>query len=131
MTITINVVSSNSAHDEVYSIQHYVIKFIKLLATGRWFSPGTPVSSTNKTHRHDKTNILLKVASNTINLNHPILLGLKCAELSGNQRTSFQVAMYVPYWVTLTLIFDSVQSITSSWYPEAFDNIHLVWCLER
>ena len=26
--ITINVVNSNPAHDEVYSIQHYVIKFV-------------------------------------------------------------------------------------------------------
>jgi hypothetical protein len=33
---------------------------------GRWFSPGTPVSSTNKTGRHDITEILLKVALNTI-----------------------------------------------------------------
>ena len=32
------------------------------LATGRWFSPGTPVSSTNKTDRHGITEILLKVA---------------------------------------------------------------------
>jgi hypothetical protein len=31
-----------------------------------WFSPGTPVSSTNKTDRHDKTEILLKVALSTI-----------------------------------------------------------------
>jgi hypothetical protein len=30
--------------------------------TGRWFSPGTPVSFTNKTDRHDTTEILLKVA---------------------------------------------------------------------
>jgi hypothetical protein len=30
--------------------------------TGRWFSPGPPVSSTNKTDRHDITEILLKVA---------------------------------------------------------------------
>jgi len=35
--------------------------------TGLWFSPGTPVSSTNKTDRHDITEILLKVAVNTIN----------------------------------------------------------------
>jgi hypothetical protein len=27
---------------------------------GRWFSPGTPVSSTNKTDRHNITEILLK-----------------------------------------------------------------------
>jgi hypothetical protein len=30
-----------------------------------WFSPGTPVSSTNKIDRHDMTEILLKVALNT------------------------------------------------------------------
>ena len=35
------------------------------LATGRWFSPGTPVSSTNKTDRHDIAEILLKVALKT------------------------------------------------------------------
>jgi hypothetical protein len=34
--------------------------------TGQWFSPGIPVSSTNKTDRHDITEILLKVALNTI-----------------------------------------------------------------
>jgi hypothetical protein len=36
------------------------------LATSRWFSLGTPVSSTNKTDRHDITEILLKVALKTI-----------------------------------------------------------------
>ena len=35
---------------------------------GRWFSPGTPVSPTYKTYRHDITEILLKVVLNTINL---------------------------------------------------------------
>jgi hypothetical protein len=38
------------------------------LVTGRWFSPGTPVSSTNKTDRHDIAEILLKVTLNTITL---------------------------------------------------------------
>jgi hypothetical protein len=35
------------------------------LATGRWVSPGTPVSSTNKTDRHDIIVIKLKVALST------------------------------------------------------------------
>jgi hypothetical protein len=35
---------------------------------GRWFSQGTLVSSTNKTDLHDITEILLKVALNTITL---------------------------------------------------------------
>jgi hypothetical protein len=44
-----------------------VIKvFFQLLATGRWFSLGTPVSSTNKTNRHDMAEILLKVGLSTI-----------------------------------------------------------------
>jgi hypothetical protein len=37
-------------------------KVCQWLATGCWFYPGTPVSSTNKTDRHDKTEIWLKVA---------------------------------------------------------------------
>ena len=38
----------------------------QLLVTGRWFSSATSVSSSNKTDRHDLTEILLKVALNTI-----------------------------------------------------------------
>jgi hypothetical protein len=34
--------------------------------TGRWFSPGTTVSSTNETDRHEITEILLNVALNAI-----------------------------------------------------------------
>jgi hypothetical protein len=37
-------------------------------ATGRWISLGTLVSPTNKTHRHDITEISLKVPLNTITL---------------------------------------------------------------
>jgi hypothetical protein len=39
------------------------------LATGRWITPSTPVCSTNKADRHDISEILLKVALNTISLN--------------------------------------------------------------
>jgi hypothetical protein len=48
-------------------------KVYQLLAHGRWFSPGTPASSTTKTGHHDIAEIiLLKVAlkhqtSNQIN----------------------------------------------------------------
>jgi hypothetical protein len=69
MPITTKVVSSNPVHGEVYSIQHNVIKVYQWLAIGQWFSPCSPVSSTNKTNRHDISEILLKVALNTININ--------------------------------------------------------------
>ena len=41
---------------------NYVIKFVSDLQN----SPGTPVSSATKTNRHDITEMLLKVALNTI-----------------------------------------------------------------
>jgi len=47
-----------------------VIKFVSDLRQVSGFSVGTPVSSTNKTDRHDIQNvveILLKLALNTIN----------------------------------------------------------------
>ena len=46
-----------AANDKVY----------QLLAHDRWFSPGIPASSTNKTGCHDIAEILLKVALNTKN----------------------------------------------------------------
>jgi hypothetical protein len=56
--ITTDVVSSNLDQGEVHNIMW--------LAKGRWFSPGLLVSSTNETDRHDITEILLKVAFNTL-----------------------------------------------------------------
>jgi hypothetical protein len=44
-------------------------KVCQWLAEGQLFSQGTPVSSTNKTDRHNITEILLTVALNTIKLN--------------------------------------------------------------
>ena len=55
--ITTKIVGSNPAQGEVYSICN---KVCQLLAIGRWFSPGTPVSWTNKTDHHDITEIWLK-----------------------------------------------------------------------
>ena len=59
--ITNEVVSLSPVHGEVYSIQHYVIKFVSSMVFSRY--------STNKTDHYDITDISLKVALNTINLN--------------------------------------------------------------
>jgi hypothetical protein len=48
---------------EIFSTPNIFIN--QEIATGRWFSPGTPVFSTNKTDRHDISEILL-MALNTI-----------------------------------------------------------------
>jgi hypothetical protein len=57
--ITTKVENLNLSHGEVYSIQHYVIKFVsELRQVGDFLHQ-------NKTDRHDITEILLKVALNT------------------------------------------------------------------
>ena len=43
-------------------------KVCQLFATGQWFSPTTLLSSTDKTDRYDITEILLKVALNSISI---------------------------------------------------------------
>ena len=42
-------------------------KVCQWLVAGQWFSSVTPVYSTNKADRHDKAEIVLKVALNTTN----------------------------------------------------------------
>ena len=58
MTISVfklySLLSDLNVHGKVYSIQHYVIKLVSDLRQSLWFSLVTPVSTTNKTDRHDK-----------------------------------------------------------------------------
>jgi hypothetical protein len=58
------VVSPNPADGKVYSILHCATKFFSNLRQ----VANTPVSSTNKTERHDIAEILLNVALNFKNL---------------------------------------------------------------
>jgi hypothetical protein len=51
VSITTKVVSWKPTHAEVYSQQHYVIKFVSDMRQVN-FSPDTQVSPTNKTDRH-------------------------------------------------------------------------------
>ena len=67
-------------------------KVYQLLAHGRWFSPGTPASSTTKTGRHDIAEILLKVA-------------LKHQKSKSNQINSTSINM------TLSTIFIECHSV--------------------
>ena len=48
-------------------------KVYQLLAHGRWFSPGTPASSTTKIGRHGIAEILLKVALSTREIKSNVL----------------------------------------------------------
>ena len=70
------------------------LQVYQLLVHGRWFSLGTPTSSTTKTGVHDIAEILLKVALNTIN------------QIKSNQITWFFVL------VKLKRIAETVNNIT-------------------
>jgi hypothetical protein len=48
-------------------------KVYQLLAQDRWFSPGTPASSTTKTGRHDIDEILQKALNTKIQIEIQIL----------------------------------------------------------
>jgi len=57
-------------------------KVCQWLVAGQWFSPGTPVSSTNKTNSHDITEILLKVTLNTENQTNKFFFFINAVKLS-------------------------------------------------
>ena len=61
------------------------VKVYQLLAQGRWFSPGTPASSTTKTGRHDIAEILLKVA-------------LKKQKSINQLNSQIDVSLYINYY---------------------------------
>jgi hypothetical protein len=73
------------------SMQRYVIKLMRQF----WLSPGTLVSSTNKTDHHDITEILLKVALNTITLS---------PTLKWN-RLKYRTTIWNNSWHVFTFIF--------------------------
>ena len=51
--VSFDMVYQRTSKALVSSIQHYMIKFVSELRQVGGFFPGTPVSSTNETDRHD------------------------------------------------------------------------------
>ena len=66
---------------------------------GRRFSLGTPVSSTNKTDHHDITEILLKVALNTITSPPPFQSRDKSSALAFIRITQLENDHLTFFWV--------------------------------
>ena len=86
----------------------------QLLAAGRWFSPGIPVSSTNKTDRHDLTEILLKVVLNNITLTriHRHLLFFKLWKFISenlNELTVIKSSIFVVFFFYQNIILQLIQ----------------------
>ena len=71
---------TTTCHGKVHSIK-LCDQFCQSLAIGRWFFPGTPVSSTKKTYCHERTEILSTVALNTITHLIPYVISDICQHL--------------------------------------------------
>jgi hypothetical protein len=89
-------------------------KVCQWLARGRWFSPCPPGSSTNKTDRHDISEILLKVALNTIKqtLHHLYIQKYMCSVKSTSPWSRFELT---------TSVVISIDCISSCW-----SNYHMI-----
>jgi hypothetical protein len=68
-SITATCMSVEGSHD---------LQLCQWLAACRWFSPGTPISSTDKTDRSEKTEILLKMAIHQTKNNRKLSPTLGC-----------------------------------------------------
>jgi hypothetical protein len=89
------------------------------LATGRWFSPGILVSSTNKTDRHDIAEILLKVALNTINK-------IQTFTYNNLDKNHFDVLILVELQKQFILCLDLVEIMHIKSMFKFSSNVHLL-----
>jgi hypothetical protein len=100
-------------------------KVCQWLATGRWSSLGTPISSTNKTNRRDITEILLKVAQDTINhqptSGHFLFTLSNHKELNGRHITWIRVifvsfsSWMIDVWTQMVKLYISQYKIHNYW----------------
>ena len=98
-------------HVEMYLIQPYVIQ---RLTEGLWlykFSTETPVSSTNKTDCHDITEILLKVAINTIKQTNK--LNITFCELVSTCISPQHIALHIIIYVFVSIVTINIVSLLS------------------
>ena len=130
VSITTNVVRWNPTRRGVLDTI-LCDKVCQWLATGSWFSPGTPVSSTNETDSHDITEILLKVALNSITHTHwKDQSNWNYISLLWSRQHSIWIhsvsIRYVPKRIWLSYLLDFVEELPIDQFI-----IHSCWTLTR
>jgi hypothetical protein len=110
----------------LFSFGHCIVSpsSIQWLVVCRWFSLDTPVSSTNKTDSHDKTEILLKLALNTITFSYLRLLITHSSKLFLLNVVYF--AVFCRSLFVLLSIFLVCIALSVLW----FTSVYLVWHLQ-
>jgi hypothetical protein len=106
----------------------YTWEVCQWLATGRWFSPGSLVSSTNKTDHHDITEILLKVALSKITLTLTYTWDTReidCYQ-SRLQNHKYSFICYIAIWYMLCLWNQNIYESSIQCAKHERARIHLV-----
>ena len=97
------------------------------LVSDRWFSPGTLISSTNKSDRHDITEILLKVTLNTKSPNSSstyktdrhditeILLKVALNTITANSSPTYKTDRHDITEILLKVAFNTITLSLSCW----------------
>ena len=94
-------------------------KVCQWLVISLWFSSGLPVSSTNKTDCHDITEILLKVALNTIKKNcHWTAQKISSLECSNKFVSALTISETWGYPMLNSLFFLISSSILIGFFPD-------------
>jgi hypothetical protein len=98
---------------QILSCRVVLDKVSQWLAAYRWFSPGTPFYSTNKTDSHDNGEQLLKMALNTITLTlFWVFQDICVMPLGGHMR----LTLYHDQW---------------KWQLRDYERIHKLLCMLR
>ena len=107
-------------------------KVYRLLAHGRWLSPGTPASSTTKTVRHDIAEILLKVALSTKkSINQSINLIIEDPTVTVKCRTAIKSLFLYINFVCLCKVRWSLMFIYIHILSYKLTEIFLVWSSKK
>ena len=97
-------------------VQQYVIKFVSdLRQVGGLLSPGPPISSTNKTDRHDITEILLNTIKQTTN----------------NVQYRLYIDLFSVLYDVWCLYFRSVYPPHTNMWNDELTNVELNWSYEQ
>ena len=99
-------------------------KVCQWLATGQWFSPGTPVSSTNKTDHHDITEILLKVALNIIKQTNIQYQIMTTYILPTNMM--YNIKKMIIWYCIHIMVFNYIHIIRSNLYNKALNTMDII-----